>query len=384
MGIEAGELTGIHNKLNVQVYILTDFWDSIKEANPVIFTFLRDGVPFYDRGIFMPWKQLLKMGKIKPSMEAIDMYMQSGEQMLERVGVKIKEIGMEDIFYALLTPSQAALMLYGLPPPTPKETPDLMNEVFVKKEKLLEAKYITTLRTTIQTRKELEHGSKKELTGKELDDLLKNAQEYLKRIKKLFEEIEKVKQQENLAGVFDTIITLTRDLLKSEGCKEAKEENLAALFKTHLSDPGHIPQRYYRLLADVMKLKKKYDKDGKLNKTDNDQLAKKSKEFMKQSIEHLQRKQSREYTRGRFRFAYGEDKAGECTVLKEEVLLVLDGEEKHYLKADPKKLTFAAISSDEFEGYLEKGSTSAKPMVTTKLLDAISKAVGSDVHVLLG
>ncbi|MBI4151486.1 hypothetical protein HY496_00820, partial [Candidatus Woesearchaeota archaeon] len=56
MGVEAGEMTGIKNKLNIQVYILTDFWDSLKEANPIIFTLLRDGVPFYDRGIFMPWK----------------------------------------------------------------------------------------------------------------------------------------------------------------------------------------------------------------------------------------------------------------------------------------------------------------------------------------
>src|SRR3989344_5635540 len=76
MGIEAGELTGIRNKINIQVYIMTEFWDNIKEANPIIFTFLRDGIPLYDRGIFMPWKQLLKMGKIKPSQEAIDIFMQ--------------------------------------------------------------------------------------------------------------------------------------------------------------------------------------------------------------------------------------------------------------------------------------------------------------------
>ncbi|MBU0472058.1 MAG: nucleotidyltransferase domain-containing protein, partial [Nanoarchaeota archaeon] len=45
MGLDAGKMTGIENKLNIQVYILTDFWDNIKEANPIIFTFLRDGVP---------------------------------------------------------------------------------------------------------------------------------------------------------------------------------------------------------------------------------------------------------------------------------------------------------------------------------------------------
>ncbi|GAG00738.1 unnamed protein product, partial [marine sediment metagenome] len=95
MGIEVGEMTGIKNKINIQVYILTDFWDSLKEANPVIFTLLRDGVPFYDRGVFMPWKLLLKMGRIKPSAEAIDMFMGSGEQMLRRVRNKLVDMGME-------------------------------------------------------------------------------------------------------------------------------------------------------------------------------------------------------------------------------------------------------------------------------------------------
>ncbi|MBT5021340.1 nucleotidyltransferase domain-containing protein, partial [Candidatus Woesearchaeota archaeon] len=133
MGIEAGDMTGIKNKLNIQVYILTDFWDSIKEANPVIFTILRDGIPLYDRGMFMPWKQLLRMGKIKPSMEAIDMFMSSGEQMVGRVKAKLKGIVEADLYWSTLTPTQAALMLYGIPPPTPKETVNLLEDVFVKK-----------------------------------------------------------------------------------------------------------------------------------------------------------------------------------------------------------------------------------------------------------
>ncbi len=191
MGIEAGEMTGIKNKLNVQVYILTDFWDNLKEANPIIFTLLRDGVPFYDRGVFMPWKLLLKSGKIKPSAESIDMFMGSGEQMLKRVHDKIKDIGMEDMFYAILTPSQAALMLFGLPPPTPRETPQVMKEIFVKKEKLLEPKYIEILEKQINIRKEIEHGTKKELTGKELDELLTNAEKYLKRMEDIGEKVEK-------------------------------------------------------------------------------------------------------------------------------------------------------------------------------------------------
>src|SRR3989339_1707706 len=186
MGIEAGEVTRIKNKLNIQVYILTDFWDNIKEANPIIFTFLRDGIPFYDRGIFMPWKQLLQMGKVKPSPEAIDLFMSSGEQMVKRVKTELKDIGMEDIYYAILTPSQAAIMLYGLPPPTPRETPEVMEDIFVKKEKMLEPEYVDILRRNVELRKKIEHGEKKELTGTELDKYLNNAEKFLKRIRDLF------------------------------------------------------------------------------------------------------------------------------------------------------------------------------------------------------
>ena len=74
---------------------------------------------------------------------------------------------MEDTFYAILTPSQAALMMFGLAPPTPRETAELMREVFVKKEGFLEEKFVKILERNIEVRKDLEHGTKKELTGKE-------------------------------------------------------------------------------------------------------------------------------------------------------------------------------------------------------------------------
>src|SRR3989344_5833402 len=75
LGYDASRITGINKAFHIQVHILTDFWESLKDASPVIFTFLRDGVPLYDRGVFMPWKLLLQMGRIKPSPEAIDMHM---------------------------------------------------------------------------------------------------------------------------------------------------------------------------------------------------------------------------------------------------------------------------------------------------------------------
>ncbi len=99
---------------------------------------------------------------------------------------------MEDTFYAILTPSQAALMLYGVPPPTPKETPEVLEEIFVKKEKMLEKEYVDILKNNVNVRKRIEHGELKGLTGTELDKLVKNAEKFLKRINKLFTQIEEM------------------------------------------------------------------------------------------------------------------------------------------------------------------------------------------------
>ena len=72
--MQAEELAGVKNKLSPNIYLLTEFWEGVKDANPIFYTFLRDGVPLYDRGGFLPWKLLLRMGKIKPTPESIDMF----------------------------------------------------------------------------------------------------------------------------------------------------------------------------------------------------------------------------------------------------------------------------------------------------------------------
>src|SRR3989338_2781493 len=273
MGVEAGEITGIKNKLNIQVYILTDFWDSLKEANPIIFTLLRDGVPFYDRGIFMPWKQLLRMGRIKPSREAIDLFMSTGEGMLKRIQHRLKEMGMEDTYYAILTPSQAAIMLYGLPPPTPRETPDVLEEIFVKKEKMLEPEYVKILRTNVDIRKKIEHGDKKELSGTELDKLITDAEKFLKRIRKLFKEIEMKYDERGVLALYDEVMTIIRDVLKLEGIEKAQDTQLIKLFEDELVSTGKVPARFLRDLNEIIEAKQKHDQK-KLTKTDIEKARK--------------------------------------------------------------------------------------------------------------
>ncbi|MFP4423812.1 MAG: nucleotidyltransferase domain-containing protein [Candidatus Woesearchaeota archaeon] len=387
MGIEAGDMTGIKNKLNIQVYILTEFWDSLKEANPVIFTLLRDGIPFYDRGMFMPWKNLLKMGKIKPSPEAIDMFMHSGEQMLQRVRYKIKEIGMEDTFWAILTPSQAALMMYGIPPPTPRETPDLMYEIFVKKEKLLEEKYVKVLRKNIQVRKDLEHGSLTEISGKEVDELLKNADDYLKRIKQLFEEIETRKEKEAIVHVYDTTVTIIRDVLKMEGIERVSDVEIVKIFEDEMISQGKIPAKYLRILNEIIQAKKDYD-DNKLTKAEVEKVKKSSREFIRFLVEFMQRKRGKEIEQAKIRVKYG-DKYGEVLLLDDTAFIThdIDSEERSISKAKVGKegelKNISNSSMEEFEKALAKSKIPPRVFIRERMFENLKEIFGRDVEVLV-
>src|SRR3989338_5357252 len=388
MGIEAGELTGIKNKINIQVYILTDFWDSLREANPVIFTLLRDGVPFFDRGIFMPWKQLLKMGKIKPSAEAIDMFMGSGEQMIRRVQLKLNEVGMEDIYYALLTPSQAALMLYGVAPPSPKETGALMRQIFVQKEKLLEEKFVKIMERVVETRKAIEHGEKKELSGKEIDELLEDGDKYLKRIKRLFTQIEKIREEQEMLNLYDTITTVTRDVLRLEGVEKAKDNEILHLVEDKLVSGGKMPSKFLRTLQEIMKAKKDYD-DGKLSKVEIEKMHQDADSLIKFLVEHMQRKRSRELERLKIRVKHG-NKFGEVILLGNEAYIIhdIDNEEKELSKAkineDGSLDTIEKSSLEDLEKALANVQMPQKPSIKEPIFEDLKRVFGKDVEILMG
>ncbi|HLC81923.1 MAG TPA: hypothetical protein VJH68_04665 [Candidatus Nanoarchaeia archaeon] len=387
MGAEAGELTGIKNKLNIQVYILTDFWDSLKEANPIIFTLLRDGVPFYDRGIFMPWKQLLRMGRIKPSREAIDLFMSTGEQSMNRVKARLNEMGMEDTYYAILTPSQAAIMLYGLPPPTPKETPDVLEEIFVKKEKILEKEYVDILKHNVRVRKEIEHGEKKQLSGTELDKLVKDGERFLKRIRELFQEIETRHNEQSILRLYDEIVTIIRDVLKVEGIERAHDTEIIKLFESELISTGKVPARFLRDLNEVVAAKNKYD-EHKLTKNDIEKARKGSGELIKFLIEHLQRKRGQELERTRIRVKHGE-KYGEVILLENTAFVI------HDIDAKDQRIEKASINEDgslgqltesnleEFEKKLATITLPKRVFIKEPIFEDLKNIFGRDVEVLV-
>ncbi len=283
--MEAGELAGVKNKLNVQVYLLTNFWESVKDAHPVIFTFIRDGVPLYDKGTFLPWKLLLKMGRIKPSQEAIDMFMSMGDKMSKTIKRKLLDIVLGDIYLSVLTPSQALLMLYGLPPPTHKETPEMMKKIFMDKEKMLEKKYIDILEeVVIKYYKGYEHEKVKEVSGKDVDRLLKDAEDYMKRLKELRKEIEKRAQERTIEEIHKNVFKVLEGLFGKKSRKDLISE-----FEKELINKGRIEPRFLKILKELEDAKKKYNNKKKPSKREVEDIRKNSTQLMNNLIEYGQR-----------------------------------------------------------------------------------------------
>ena len=387
-GYDAESITGVKKLFHVQVYILTDFWDAVKDAHPVMFTILRDGVPLFDRGEFMPWRLLLNMGKIKPSQEAIDTHMDLGKKLIQRAENKLIGIVAEDIYYSVLNPAQAALMLYGIAPPTPKETVKLLEEVFVKKSKLLDKKYVDILDGIIKMFKDIEHLKIKYVSGKEVDKLMEDAKVFLDGISKLFDKIAKQKEKEKVSDLYTYSIQVARDALAEEDVMKVPEDSLIKVFKEKLVDTGLMPEAILKQLKEIVKAKEDYEAK-RLSKHEIEKVRRTTSDFNRVLIGYLQRKRGAELSRSKIQIKYG-DQYAEVLLLDKTAFIILDidAKEKEIQKAN---LTdeggLKEIKKSSFE-ELEKHIKEIKMMpkqvfIKEKLFEDLKNLFGKDIEIMV-
>ncbi|MBI2047340.1 nucleotidyltransferase domain-containing protein [Candidatus Pacearchaeota archaeon] len=364
--LEASELAGVRNKLSPQVYLLTDFWESVKDAHPVIFTFIRDGIPLFDKGTFTPWKLLLKMGRIKPSPESIDMFMSMGDKLAEIIKRKLLDIVVGDIYWSILTPSQALIMLYGLPPPTPKETVPLMREIFLEKEKMLEKRYIDILDKVVKIYKDYEHEKLKEIQGTEIDSLVKDVEDYMKRLKELRKQIEKRAQEKTIAQIYKDVFQLLKGLFGDKA-----EQALINDFEKEFIKKGKLPSNYLEILKDVAKAKEQFKK-GKIARHEVEDARKNAYLLINHLIEYNQRCEIVSLQRGRFRLK-AKGKIYELVLTDKENFLIDKGKVS---RIDLAKKKIADSSAEELTKAL--GEQSKKPEITIheNLFNVLKKELG--------
>ena len=362
---EASAMAGVsQDKLNVQIYLLTDFWDSVKDANPVMFTFIRDGIPVYDRGTFMPWKALLNMGKLKPSPEAIEMFMKSGERTREIIDRRLLD-AMVDIYWSIVTPSQALLMLAGCPPPAPKHLVREMEEQFMKKEKMLEKKYIVILDKIVKMYKDFEHQKLKTVPGKEIDQLVKDSEDYMKRLQELRTQIEKRTSEKTIEQVYAELSNLLKSTLGNKSI-----DQLAKDFEKQLVKQGKFTNQHLRILNEVISVRAE-SKKGKSDLTKIDKARREASILITALLEYSQRKELACLERTKMLIKYGEDKKAELFIFDKKCFLFFD-------KAIKKITTIVEDSNmEEVSAAIEQNKVSKQSNLNPKTFELIKSVLGN-------
>jgi len=359
---EATQIAGVKNRLEPQIYLLTDFWDAVKDAHPVMFTFIRDGVPLYDRGTFMPWKSLLRMGKLKPSPEAIDMFMSMGDGVIPRSKRTLLSDVFTNIFWGVTTPAQAILMLGGYPPPTSKELVGSFKKAFLD-TKMIEKKYVDFLEKVVKTWKDYEHEKIKEISGSEIDKLLVETEDYLKRLKELRKEIEEKSQQKTIDQIYGDVLQLLKNILGNKSVEKILQE-----FEKNYVKKSKFTNQHLRILKDIVKTKKEFKK-GKSESHKVDRVRKDADILIKDLTEFVQREELVSMSKGKM-VLKTKDKKIEVVNVDGKTFIF----EKNLIKKVGDKIVNSTL--EEFEKALSKQKDLPNVEIDSKVFEVLKKEYG--------
>ncbi len=381
---EASQITGIKREFQIQVYVLTDMWNSIKNAHPVIFTFLRDGIPLYDRGMFAPWKLLLKKGKITPSPEAVDQYTKSGKQLLERTKAKLKEIAQEDFFWATCTPTQGALMMAGIPPGAPKEVAAQLEETFVKPG-LLEKKYLSIWKQIVDLRKGIEYGKIKDVDASTIQEMFPLVEKYLERLDKLMDTLEDSKIKEAIDDLYEKSFEESCAALSMIGISKVCKKDIIPLFTKNLVNKKLAPTRYIDILKKIQDLKKSKN-------STRQQIA--SLEFEQSQLirdiyDMIRANKGTKIEKYKVNVEYNKGKGSASLWLLGDKAFIVSEEKgkskiKEYKLTKSGELQYSKMSSlAEMDKVVSKFSE--KPTIMTKkTIDSLKKILADDMKIVIG
>lgn len=174
--------------LHINTIKLSTWWEDLLRGDPVIINIIRDGKSLIDfGGFFEPLKYLLFSGKIKSTPEAIYSLLQRAPMHISRS--KISELNViEGLFWAMVDSAQAALIAAGESPPSPEHIPIYLKQNFIDNGKL-KMKYAIWYRDLLMFHKKISHKEITELKGAEIDKWQEKAEEFLRVMAKLVDDL---------------------------------------------------------------------------------------------------------------------------------------------------------------------------------------------------
>ena len=174
--------------LHINTVKLSTWWNDLLRGDPVLVNILRNGRTLIDMaGFFEPLKLLLIQGKIKSTPEAIYTTLQRAPFHLDNsISSQINSIS--GVYWAMVDSAQAALMAAKVFPASPEHIPRELKENFVD-EKILNKRYVEWYQNLLELYKQIVHNKKNNLRGIEIDIWQKRANEFIKEMARIVDQI---------------------------------------------------------------------------------------------------------------------------------------------------------------------------------------------------
>ncbi|MBI4440659.1 nucleotidyltransferase domain-containing protein [Candidatus Woesearchaeota archaeon] len=172
-------------RLHVTTLKLSAFWDYVRNSDPVAINILRDGIAVVDTGFFDPLQALLFMGRIRPTQESVWTYYGRAPRTLVNSRWHLMQATL-DLYWAVIDAAHAALMKLGAVPPSPEHIADMMQDKLVRPG-LMNKKHAHVPAKFYALSKAILHREKKEVHGKEYEELYKEAYDFVEHMRLFIE-----------------------------------------------------------------------------------------------------------------------------------------------------------------------------------------------------
>jgi hypothetical protein len=235
--------------------------------------------------------------------------------------------------------------------------------------------------------KGIEHGTVKEVSGKEIDNMLKDAEEYLTALNKLFKKIQTRRNKESIDEMSKTAVDLVTDVLKAEGVKTINKAQIVSLFKIHLVEKKKMLPKHLETLKLILKTKKEYT-TKKISPQELEKANREARMLFKVLSEDVQRKLGPSIDKVKIRFRYGQI-YGEAILLGNKVFIVEDIQAKEKvitegeLKSDGSFANMQKSSFENLERQISEAKLDTNIFVKEKTFESLKKLFGADVEILL-
>ena len=186
-------------RITIQYFpFLTEFWDSLRNGEPLAIEAVRNGEPVFDVGIFMPAKRLLERGKISGTQESVRKRLKLAAGGYKKAENSLRSSIPHKLEQSMANAGQAPIMLAGKQPPAKEKVPDVLEDMFVENE-MLEEEYVEKGRK-IYDFADMGEKESQNVTGEMVEEHLQMTDDFVRRMHEL---VSQLGAQKKVKGIFE-------------------------------------------------------------------------------------------------------------------------------------------------------------------------------------